>query len=186
MSLGGEGRAAVPIAAPARGWADRPRPPSCCRAWAATLALASCATLIACGQSSTLEIRPRGSLTDSSGLAGLRLEVQGRTLAAGDFAPDPDGIQEVTVPVPNRGRLEVQVALRQAGVIVAAGRFGWEMAPGWAWGMDIFRQVEDPAAMCLGCSGSAAISVDPAFATVEGEALWFSWGGKPKDSDIVF
>ena len=142
--------------------------------------------LAGCDGGSTLEIRPRGSLEDSTSLAGIRLEVNGRTITAGSFAPDESGLTEVKLDVPNSGRLTIHVELRQGGRTAVSESFSWEMAEDWEWGMDIFRQASDPTVYCLGCAGDVAFGVAPWAAREPGESLWFAWGGKPRGSDIVF
>lgn len=142
--------------------------------------------IAACGADSTLEIRPRGSLEDSTGLAGLTLVVDGRVLTAGSFQQDESGLLEARIDVPDAGRLEIVARLEQSGELVSDGTFGWRMADGWEWGMDVFRQVSDPTETCFGCAGSARLDIAPSAASQPAEALWFVWGGKPRDSDIVF
>jgi len=143
-------------------------------------------SLIGCGESSTLEIRPRASLADSAGLAGIRLEVEGRTLTAQDFRPDEAGLTEAKVNAPNEGDLVILVQLRQSGRIAVEAVVSWEMAKDWEWGMDIFRSVRDPLEGCIGCFGRTGFVLPQWAATAQGEALWFAWGGKPKGSDFVY
>lgn len=140
----------------------------------------------ACSKSSTLEVRPRASLSDSTGLAGLVLQIEGREVRASSFGPNESGIPEVMLSVPNQGRLRIGVQLTQSGVVVAEGTIGWELANEYEWGMDVFRQAADPISGCFGCRGSEAVLIDAAARGESEEALWFTWGGKPKGSDIVF
>ena len=93
---------------------------------------------VGCGESSTLDIRPRASVEDSTGLAGLVLVAEGRIVNASDFRRDRNGIAKVTLDVPDDGRITIQFVLGQAGEPVANGAFGWEMASDYEWGMDVF------------------------------------------------
>jgi hypothetical protein len=150
------------------------------------LLLAAAAALLACGESSTLEIRPRGSLSDSTELAGLHLSIRGRSITAHDFGPDEAGLTEFKLTVPNSGRIDIGVRLDQYGRLAAEGNVSWELAPEFEWGLDIFRTTSDPMDMCLGCAGSVEIPIQAWAANEPRESLWFAWGGKPKGSDIVF
>ena len=149
--------------------------------------LASCLFLLAgCSGSSTLEIRPRASLSDSTGLAGLVLVINGRQIRASHFQLDGSGRTGVLLDVPDQGRLQIQVELTQGGQVVAEGIIAWALAEDFEWGLDIFRQASDPTASCFGCSGSDRIPISAVAQGEPDEALWFAWGGKPKGSDIVF
>jgi hypothetical protein len=137
--------------------------------------------LVACEDGSTLEIRPRSSLTDSAGLAGIRMDVDGRTLTARDFE-----IGEVHLSVPDAGELVILVELDQAGRSAVQGSVRLQMAEDWEWGLDIFRTVRDPLETCMGCMGHVRLVLPEWAAAEEGESLWFVWGGKPKGSDVVY
>lgn len=153
--------------------------------WRGTVALLAL-VLPACSESSTLEVRLRASLSDSTGLAGLILQIDGRGIQASDFHPDESGIAEVRLEVPDQGRLQIRVELLQAGVAVAEGTVGWDLAESYEWGLDIFRQVSDPVESCFGCTGSGRIDLAVEAQGEPGEALWLAWGGRPKGSGIVY
>jgi hypothetical protein len=138
------------------------------------------------GDDSTLEIRPRGSLTDSADLAGLVLEIEGQTIAADDFRPDESGLAEVKLGVPGSGELEIGVVLNQSGRAAGTGTVRWSLKGDHEWGADIFRQVADPMQMCMGCAGTQRIEIAPWAQRVAGESIWFAWGGKPRGSDVVY
>lgn len=148
--------------------------------------LITAVTVLGCGSSSTLEIRPRASLSDSTQLAGLRLEIGGRAIQAKDYAPDEAGLLEVKLHIPDSGRLRIMVRLEQHGRLAAEGIVGWVLADDHEWGLDIFRSLDNPLETCIGCAGSAAVPIAAWAANASGELLWFAWGGKPKGSDIVF
>ena len=140
-----------------------------------------------CGDpGSTLEIRPRGSLTDSTSLAGIELEFDGRRVTAADFGPDETGLVTVELDVPNSGQLLIRVQLWESGRLVAEGDAGMTMASEHEWGVDIFRTATDPTETCFGCSGSASFPVAEWAAREAGEAVWVVWGGQPRGSDIVY
>ena len=88
--------------------------------------------------------------------------------------------------MPNSGRLTIRVTLRQADRVAAEGTVEWELAERYEWGASIFRQVEDPSRYCFGCRGTVAIPIATWAQRVPGEALWVTWGGQPRDSDIAY
>jgi hypothetical protein len=151
-----------------------------------TLLFVVVALISGCGDSSTLEVRPRGSLTDPTDLAGLVLRINGESLTADDFGPDEVGLVEAKVEVPNSGDLIIEVELTQAQQLVGSGVVQWELQENFEWGLDVFRQVDDPMGSCIGCFGSHRVVIAPSAQRAPGEALWFAWGGKPRDSDIVY
>lgn len=140
-----------------------------------------------CSESSVLEIRAHESLEESTGLAGLVLRVEGQEFEAEDFQPDDRGsVPDVSLEVPNSGRLRIEVQLHQDGDVTAEGSVGWALRNEHEWGLDIFRQVEDPTETCFGCEGMERIEITENAQSEPGEALWFAWGGRPKGSDIVY
>jgi len=150
----------------------------------------SCAGLLfatGCSESSTLEIRSHAALEDSSGVAGLVIQVAGHEFRAEDFQPDDvGGIPQVLLNVPNKGTLSIEVQLYQQGSVVASGTVSWALRDEYEWGLDIFRQRDDPTETCFGCDGTERIGLIENAQSEPGEALWFAWGGRPKGSDIVF
>jgi len=149
--------------------------------------LLSTALAQGCSQShSTIEIRARASLTDPEGIAGIRLWLDSVEYAAEDFAGDLGGVMEISVEVPNSGDLQIVVELVQAGEVVAQGAFTMTMSDDFEWGMDLFRQAQDPLVGCFGCSDARSFPVAEGVQNEPGEALWFAWGGIPRGSDIVF
>lgn len=141
----------------------------------------------ACSEPSTLEIRSQASLEDSTGVAGLVLQVDGQEFKAEDFRPDDlGGVPELLLQVPNRGELRIEVHLYQGGHLVAEGSVSWALRDEHEWGLDIFRQVDDPTQACFGCIGRERIRITENAQSEPGEALWFAWGGEPKGSGIVF
>lgn len=150
------------------------------------LLAASTPVLTACAGESTLEIRPMESLSDESELAGLVLRLQGRELRADDFQAADGGVPRVELEVPNSGILTVRAELFQDDRLVASGVIGWEMREEYRWGLSVFRQADDPADACFGCMGSDGLTVDEAFRNEPGERLWFTWGGRPRGSDVVY
>jgi len=142
----------------------------------------------ACGgdQDSSLEIRLRGSQTDSASLAGIELQIEGRRISAADFSSDESGLTEVTLQVPNSGLLVIHAQLWEHGQLIAEGEANWTMSSEYEWGMDVFRTSSDPTETCFGCLGSASFPVADWAVTEAGEALWFMWGGVPRDSGAVF
>lgn len=141
---------------------------------------------VGCAQESTLEIRARASLTDSTEIAGIRLFVDGRTLDAASFNTRESGPATVVLEVPSSGTLTVFVELYQGGEWVGEGSVSWQLQEGYEWGMDIFRQVDNPADTCFGCLGHARIEIVGGAQTVPNEALWLAWGGTAKGSGIVY
>lgn len=153
----------------------------------ATILVAVLAVLSSCGDEavSTLEIRPRASLTDSAELMGIELEITGQVIRAEDFHPDEAGLLEKKIRVPNSGQLTIVARLYQDGELVAEGELGWTLDENWEWGLDVFRGPTDPLGNCIGCYGSVAIPIASWAQGQEGESLWFAWGGTPRDSGIV-
>lgn len=132
---------------------------------------------------STLEIRMRGSLTDSSSLAGIAVSIDGRTYSAADFT---GRLNSLKIDVPNSGTLRISVRLQGAGGILVDSAFTMRMRSDYEWGVDVFRQETDPTELCFGCSGSAGFPLIPVGSGGPVESLWFTWGGRPRGSDIVF
>lgn len=140
--------------------------------------------ILGCESGSTLEIRADpSSLTDPAGLAGLEMDVDGRTVTASELRA---GDGRVELRVPDRGRLPIGVRLFQGGDVVATGDLTLEMAEDWAWGMVVSRAVENPARGCFGCRGDVGFPVDAAVAAAAGEAVWVVWGGDERGSDVVY
>ena len=135
---------------------------------------------------STIEVRPRASLSSEAGLAGLIFRIGSRQLVASDFAADEHGLLEASAQLPNSGIVQFRLELRQGGVVVAQGEFSLEMRRNFEWGMDIFRQVNDPTEGCLGCLGVHRFPVDAGFQNEPGEAIWIIWGGRERGSGDVF
>jgi hypothetical protein len=156
---------------------------------AATLAaiLVGALASSACEQDrSTLKVRAQASLTDPQGLAGLRLRIGSAVYQALDFVSGDVGVPTISLDVPGRGHLEVEVELTQAGEVVAQGSVTLAMREDFEWGMSVFRQAEDPQEQCFGCSGGEGFPVTEAAGSEPGETLWLVWGGKPYGSDIVY
>lgn len=149
-----------------------------------SMILASALVLSACGDGSTLEIRLRDAIDQPTGLAGLRLGVDGSNVHLDEFGGD--GVPTRRIGVPEDGRLPVVVLLLQGGSVVAEGAFSWELQPDFEWTLDIWRATSDPIDQCLGCSGSFEVPIATGAQGRPGESLWFTWGGRPKGSDIVF
>lgn len=141
---------------------------------------------VACASAhSSLEIRSRAPLMDETGLAGLRLWLDSRQYTAADFERDADGRPAISAEVPNAGDLRISMELTQGGEVVASGSFALAMSPDFEWGMDLFRQAQNPLPGCLGCFGAQAFLISEIAQNEAGEAIWFAWGGRPRDSDIV-
>jgi hypothetical protein len=145
-------------------------------------------SVVTCGDNSrsTIDVRPRASLASETGLAGLIFRIGSRQFVANDFAADDHGLIEASTRLPNSGIVQFGLELQQGGVIVAQGGFMLEMRRNFEWGMDIFRQVNDPAEGCLGCMGVHRFPVDAAFQNEPGEAIWIIWGGRERGSADVF
>jgi hypothetical protein len=139
-----------------------------------------------CAEESSLEIRARASLTDSAEIAGIRLQVDGRTIEASSFSTRESGPPAVSMEVPSSGTLTVYVQLIQDGETVAEGNAAWGMREGYEWGLDLFRQVDDPSDTCFGCSGHLQIEIVPGAQNTPGESIWLAWGGVEKGSGIVY
>jgi hypothetical protein len=138
---------------------------------------------LACDSGSTLEIRAQASLTDPAGLAGLEMDVAGLTVTASELRA---GGGRVELRVPDRGTLPVRVRLFQGDELVAGGELTLEMADDWEWGMDVFRRVENPALGCFGCRGDVGFPIAEGAAAAPGEAVWVTWGGDERDSDVIY
>ena len=78
------------------------------------------------------------------------------------------------------------VALWQDGVNVSEGSVRWDVGRDWEWTMDIQRSSDDVFSTCFGCTGYSRMPIAPQAQQEPDEALWVTWGGKPRGSDIVF
>jgi hypothetical protein len=74
----------------------------------------------------------------------------------------------------------------QDGEVVAQGSFTLTMSDNFEWGMDLFRQADDPQVGCFGCLGSQSFAISGESQNEPGEAVWFVWGGQTRGSDIVY
>ncbi len=135
-------------------------------------------------RASTLDLRLRGSLDDSASLAGLRVQVNEDLFDAGDFAAGEN--PSLHLVLPTSGEVRVWVALWQGGVNVSEGSVSWDVGRDWEWTMDIQRSSDDVFSACFGCTGYSRIPIAPQAQQEPDEALWVTWGGKPRGSDIVF
>lgn len=151
---------------------------------ALALVLAACG--VVGGDVSTIEVRPRASLTRENGLAGLTFRIGQDEYVASDYAPDEEGLVELSRDLPNSGIVGFGLELRQRGALVAQGEFNLKMRRNFEWGMDIFRQVEDPTEGCFGCEGVRRFEIAEEFQNEPGEAVWIAWGGQERGSDIVY
>lgn len=125
---------------------------------------------------STLEIRARASLTEPEGIAGVRLWLNFVLYTAEDFARDSDGLLEIFTEVPNSGDLRIAMELIQHGEVVAEGSFTLAMSDNFEWGMDFFRQADDPLEGCFGCLGARSFPIAEKAQNEPGEAIWFRLG----------
>ena len=118
-----------------------------------------------------------GALEDSAGLAGIEIEVRGRTFFAEDFLNDPN--RERRVKVERVGRVAVFAKLVQGGSPVAEGVASWTLEPNTKWSLRIVRGPEDTG-LCFGwCSGHVVIPIAKAAARYPGESLWLNWTAWP-------
>ena len=118
-----------------------------------------------------------GALEDSAGLAGIEIEVRGRTFFAEDFLDDPN--RERRVMVERVGRVAVFAKLVQGGSLVAEGVASWTLEPNAFWTLDIVRGPEDTGVCFEWCDGHVVIPIAKTAARYPGESLWLNWTAWP-------
>ena len=142
---------------------------------------------VGCSSSrSTIEIRARASISEPEGIEGIRLWLDSSEYTSEDFVDDSDGLLEIFAEVPNSGDLLIAIELTQDGAVVAQGSFSLPMADNFQWGLDLFRRADDPQVGCCGCFGVRSFSIAEEAQNEPGEAIWITWGGQARGSDIVF
>lgn len=128
-----------------------------------------------------------GALEDSAGLAGIEIEVRGRTFFADDFLDDPN--RERRVKVERVGRVAVFAKLVQGGSLVAEGVASWTLEPNTLWVLLIVRGPEDTGSCLEGCAGYVVIPIAKTAARYPGESLWLSWHAwphKPPEPGVAY
>lgn len=133
------------------------------------------------------------SLMDSAGLAGLEIQVAGRTLTAADFRSRPSH----QWGVPATGSLRIELRLAQGGQVVAQGDTIWKLQARTSWDLHFNRglvpayyhanepftlnDLGHPTCRVLGdpwfCSGILRIPIADWAANFRDEALWLHWHG---------
>lgn len=119
-------------------------------------------------------------LEDTAGLAGLQIDVRGRTFVAKNFLDARDN--EVRVKVGRAGRVSVAAKLVHGDSVVADGVASWLLEPETLWSLRIMR---GPGSVgCPGrCDEYVVIPIAEAAVRYPGEALWLSWTAWPHDPD---
>ncbi len=135
--------------------------------------------IVASGCDAGSELRIQ--LQDPEVLAGIELDVLGRTIGFDEFESG-----RVVVDVPESGRLTIGIRLREGGQLAAEGSVEIPLQDDFEWGSSIFRRADDPSVGCFGCIDTVRIPIEEEFQRVADEALWFSYGGKRRGSDVVF
>ena len=143
-------------------------------------------------------------MVDSAGLAGLEIQVMGRTLAASGFRRGRKRHQEV----PGSGDLRIALRLLQRDQVVAQGDTIWNLRPRSAWYVNVTRglapegypdwttptldeMLERPSCENLGmcsCGGVLRIRLRDWAANFPEEGLWLHWFSLPADppDDVIF
>ncbi|MDH5589710.1 MAG: hypothetical protein OEZ65_09090 [Gemmatimonadota bacterium] len=135
---------------------------------------------------SVMEIRARAPIDSEDGLAGIRVLLNETLYGARDFAPGEGGLPRVRADVPSDGFLRIDLVLYQGGEVVAGGGASIAMQGNFEWGLDVFRQIEDPLDTCMGCFRTEMIPIGAAWQNEPGEAVWLAWGGRARGSDIIY
>lgn len=138
------------------------------------------------GNRSTIEIRARSAVSEVAGIAGIRLQFNSVQYTCEDFTLGSAGFLRIFAEVPNSGTLLIEMELIQDATVVSEGSFTLAMSDDFEWGIDLFRQAGDPQEFCFGCLGSEGFPIAEMAQNEPGEAIWLSWGGRPRGSDIVF
>lgn len=129
--------------------------------------------------------RPVVRFTDPADLAGLQIEVHGRTFGPEDFLVARD--YEVRVKAGRTGLVTVFAKLVHDGSVVADGFASWTLRPETLWGLR-FARGPDSGLCPEACSGHVLIPIEEAAARYPGEQLWLIWYSWPHnpDPDTVF
>jgi hypothetical protein len=85
------------------------------------------------------------------------------------------------------GSLDVAFELADSlGTVVASGQIALPLRSDWRWGIDFFNTGADPELLCVGCLGSRAFAILPAYRAYAGDSLWVVWGGNSISRPIVY
>ena len=157
------------------------------RYWRAVCGAGMISLMLACGPRSDLTVEVRGSFDDPASVQGLEIHVQGMVFTGSDFVTDENGRLRRSFEVPNDGQLPVTVLLTRDRQEVVRGEMTFTLSEGYDWWIQAFRQSTDPREpACFGCIGVERLKIDPALALDTEDSIWFTWGGEPKGSDVVY
>lgn len=145
--------------------------------WRQFLIIGCIAVLASCEGHSTMTIGLHSTITNPTDLDGIRLRVNGREFSPEDFSDR----RQLTLNVPNHGRLLIELELVESDELVAGGAFAVDLYPDVEWRMNINRQAGEP--ICIGCR-KQRFEISAQYANEPGEAVWVTWGGVERGSGI--
>lgn len=91
-----------------------------------------------------------------------------------------------TVSTRTRGQIQISYELQASGQRLSQGVVVLPLREDWEWGVNIQVATADPTSLCLGCAGSRAFTLAPAFRPPGRDSIWMVWGGNSISHPVIY
>ena len=111
------------------------------------------------------------------------------TWRGSEFQPDPQNGDAPSSPkheTQTSGSLILDFRFADGADPITAGTVTLPLQSDWEWGVSIMLSTADPAFQCMGCAGSKALPLPPAYRQSGRDSVWLVWGGNSIRHPVVY